>query len=434
MASNQLIDNVCDNQLHISILERCYMDTKTADVHFVCDGMQIPAHKNLLSAGSPKFDAMFHGKSKSNDDHDDRYEITRYSGETFKVFLQFFYRAKVDVTVENVADLMSLGRKYKVPECMSKCENFLVNTLDEDNVCQVYHIAIRYERSSVRKFCEVLIGLKTREIFASAGFIRCNPDILKHLSNLESLSCLESELFEACARRITAYNLEATLRGLKKTSINKLFKLFRPGSMSLNELVEISDYKEISREALREMLHLVGGDDAQSVRFNRSRQKRIEIESWNEMEETICQRSIPEQSNPNSRSSIRDLEDTLFSTNHSVLLKGFRLVPIFTDSTWMGTPTNFTISELPNSNALYYGEVNMIENNSLVMLHKPLLIKCGRIYNIRLEHSQIEMCLSYTLLKPHVQVKPDLSVYFHSDPSDIVVMRGLIQELVFIKF
>lgn len=127
-------------------------------------------------------------------------------------------------------------------------------------------------------------------------------------------------------------------------------------------------------KALRETLQLAAGDEAQSLRFNRSRQKHIEIESWNEMDETISQRSIPEQCNPNSRSSIRYLKDTVFSTNHSVLLNGFGLVPIPEDSTWMGTPANITIFELPNSNrldwedALYCGEVNMIENTSLVML------------------------------------------------------------------
>lgn len=68
MTSNQVIGNVCGQQFHTTILEKMYLDSKTADVYFVFDSElqpeRVPAHESLLSSGSRVFDDMFYAQSR----------------------------------------------------------------------------------------------------------------------------------------------------------------------------------------------------------------------------------------------------------------------------------------------------------------------------------------------------------------------------------
>lgn len=89
---------------------KLYHDTKSADVHFTFESSnnseetRIDAHKNLLSATSDVFEAMFYGDLKEPAE----IRMVDVSDAAFKEFLQYFYQRRVKLTVENVAEVSIL--------------------------------------------------------------------------------------------------------------------------------------------------------------------------------------------------------------------------------------------------------------------------------------------------------------------------------------
>lgn len=122
------------NQHFAEIMKRLFLDEATADVQFIFEitddnqiantiEKRIPAHKWILAAGSPVFDAMFNGhfiESKTGEA-----KIVDATPEEFTDFLRFFYFGDVTNAAENVTALKYLAEKYDVPICLSVCEQFL---------------------------------------------------------------------------------------------------------------------------------------------------------------------------------------------------------------------------------------------------------------------------------------------------------------------
>lgn len=138
--------------------ERLYLDIRTCDVYFVFKSgpsdvdkpEKVPAHKSILSAISPVFDAMFYGPHKQEGD----IKIVDSNAMAFREFLQFFYLSSVTLTFENVPEVMYLGKEYMLSDCMIACTDFCESTLTIDTICWGYELAILFDQDRLRRYCE----------------------------------------------------------------------------------------------------------------------------------------------------------------------------------------------------------------------------------------------------------------------------------------
>lgn len=179
-------------------IKKLYLDASTADMHFTFDSSAkskpIPAHKPLLSASSDVFRAMFSKSSKQNDS----IEIDDASPVAFKEFLQFFYCDEIKLGLKCIEEVFRLGQKYHVITCLNICTQLLLKNVTDDNVCSIYGLSILADQEELKALCEMNIGTKPAEIFKTSGFLECDREVLSHILNLDSLSCSEMDVFNAC--------------------------------------------------------------------------------------------------------------------------------------------------------------------------------------------------------------------------------------------
>lgn len=114
----------------IKDMKKQYADVK---FRFNC-GDELSAHKSVLAASSPVFNRMFNGELKEKGDVD----IKDASASGFKEFLNFFYGVPMQLTIENVAEVLKLADKYDVEDCFPICIDFLKRNLDTDIVFGLY--------------------------------------------------------------------------------------------------------------------------------------------------------------------------------------------------------------------------------------------------------------------------------------------------------
>lgn len=221
----QTIDNpnatVYKNNLAGTGCEKLYLDTRTSDVTFQFPSansgecIEIPAHKSILSAISPVFDAMFFGPAKELGD----VRIVDVTPAAFREFLQFFYLTQVKLSAEHLIDVMNLGKQYMINDCLVACTEFCVATLQLENMCWGYELAILFDLDELRGFCEQKICQHPSEVFRSTSFLNCDVDLLRCILQLEALECDEAMIFDGCI----AWAKQACMRnGQQPNGVNAL--------------------------------------------------------------------------------------------------------------------------------------------------------------------------------------------------------------------
>ena len=93
------------------------------DVHLMAEGAKFPAHRVVLAAASPYFQAMFTGGFKENQ----MGEITLndMSSQGLNCVLDAIYTAELLLSEENVCDVLAVASLLQLNEIVEGCEGFL---------------------------------------------------------------------------------------------------------------------------------------------------------------------------------------------------------------------------------------------------------------------------------------------------------------------
>ncbi|XP_055325984.1 BTB/POZ domain-containing protein 6-B-like [Sitodiplosis mosellana] len=377
----------------------------------------------------------------------DKVKIGDVSAAAFKEFLQFFYFGQVKLTMGNVAAVMNLGEKYNVAECLAVCSKFLKNNLCEDNVCRHYGLAILFNQHELKKACETVIGLNTTAVFHSNGFLTCDRKLLAEILKLDWMSCTEIELFEACMSWVKATGKQDNLtKELVQTQLGQLFYEIRFGSMALDEFTALvpTNGQLFTNTEYTDIIQSITNKEFNAAMFNGNREKRCDLDPWNEKNEIKCIRfsSLRYSTKPYF---LKNLETTKFTTNEPLLLKsiGLDVIKRYSSGKYINcedVPTAITIVEVSGSDDFkkevdkYNGKANMKSSDFIsVKMPKPILVKPGFMYEFRLKQNPPKYCAIGGLLKSEVQVDNGITIQFHDDPliPDDITSTGLIYKLRF---
>lgn len=167
------------------------MRTKHADIQFTFerddDIVKIPAHKDVLASLSPVFNAMFNGDLREDGD----VKIVDAKPAIFEVFLQFFYGSQVNLTLDNISDVLDLIDKYDVADVATVCVDFLKNHLKIDDILWGLHLAIKFNLLDLKEYCKSKIQENHEKIFSMFTFdeydniMLCTADKNKRLLEID---------------------------------------------------------------------------------------------------------------------------------------------------------------------------------------------------------------------------------------------------------
>lgn len=191
-----------------------------ADVNFVfpdeCE--TIVAHKCLLAIASPVFQTMFFGQLKEVGD----IRIVDATPHAFREFLQFFYCDKIELTQENIQEVLTLADKYDVSGLMNMCGIYLEFLLNNQTVSWVYELAIMFELTHLTVLCKERISSETAAILATPAFRTCSKLVLGRILDSDNLTCDEYMLF----RSAMDWAAESCKRsGIEPTPVNRKLEL-----------------------------------------------------------------------------------------------------------------------------------------------------------------------------------------------------------------
>ena len=173
-----------------------------SDVKFVVRKMHgeseskqlIPAHKFVLSIGSPVFEAMFYGELAETKDS---VEMPDAEYESLLEFFRFMYCDEVNLSGSNVMGVLYLAKKYIVPSLVDKCSKYLLDNLEPSNVFSILPSAEKYEEKNLVDRCWKVIDEQTERAVKSDGFGEIERSLLETVVKRDTLTIKEIELFKA---------------------------------------------------------------------------------------------------------------------------------------------------------------------------------------------------------------------------------------------
>uniref|UniRef100_A0A8C0J1D4 Speckle type BTB/POZ protein like n=1 Tax=Chelonoidis abingdonii TaxID=106734 RepID=A0A8C0J1D4_CHEAB len=113
--------------------------TRFTDCSFYVGGQEFKAHKSVLAARSPVFNAMF--EHEMEESKKNRVEINDVDPEVFKEMMRFIYTGKAPNLDKMADNLLAAADKYALERLKVMCEEALCSNLSVENVADILILA-----------------------------------------------------------------------------------------------------------------------------------------------------------------------------------------------------------------------------------------------------------------------------------------------------
>jgi len=118
-----------------------------SDVVIICGGEKFKAHRAVLAARSPVFEAMFtHEMAEKSSG---QVKIPNFKSNEMRDFLHFLYHAKLE-SFEHSVKLLDLADKYQVATLKELCVDHLMSQVTKDNAMEMLQLANLHNSDSLK--------------------------------------------------------------------------------------------------------------------------------------------------------------------------------------------------------------------------------------------------------------------------------------------
>uniref|UniRef100_A0A8C9RSG9 Intracisternal A particle-promoted polypeptide n=1 Tax=Scleropages formosus TaxID=113540 RepID=A0A8C9RSG9_SCLFO len=155
------------------------------DVHVRVGCRRFAVHRLVLAASSPYFAALFAGGM--SEVNKEEVHILGLEADVFEILLDFIYTGAVNVTVENVQELMVAADMLQLSEVVTICCEFLKTQMDPSNCVGIYQFLEQIACLDMLEFTENYICVHFLEVCVSDEFAGLSKDQLVKLLRSEEL-------------------------------------------------------------------------------------------------------------------------------------------------------------------------------------------------------------------------------------------------------
>lgn len=189
--SNNLIGRAnLRNDLSLPI--SLYRDDSLKDIKLVVGNSCVMAHKVVLATRSEVFRSMLTHDTREKQTN--VIEIQDVSCEAVNAFVKYLYIEEIDNVSEELDTLLMLADKYDVQGLKERCENYLIQMVNDENVIDLFLKAEFLNLPKLKKRSLFLIKKNSDHIVNTEDFKRLyqQPHLIKEILQLfckNSISC-----------------------------------------------------------------------------------------------------------------------------------------------------------------------------------------------------------------------------------------------------
>ncbi|GAB1868571.1 RCC1 and BTB domain-containing protein 1-like isoform X2 [Camponotus japonicus] len=145
----------------LKCLERVFDDQSTSDFTIIVEEQPIYVHKVILNVRCQHFRNMFNYNWIIKDNHLSSRSIVksavlvhnRFSYNVYKAFLKYLYTDIIDLSLDEILELMELADEYNEKNLKRDCIEWVKKEITIANVASFYYNTIKYDAEELEEFC-----------------------------------------------------------------------------------------------------------------------------------------------------------------------------------------------------------------------------------------------------------------------------------------
>ncbi|XP_035677749.1 kelch-like protein 12 [Branchiostoma floridae] len=213
------------------------------DVMLVVKGQEFPAHRIVLAAASDYFCAMF--TNEMSEKSQSSVELQGLSPRVMEILLDFVYTETVNVTVENVQDLLPAACLLQLKGVKEACCDFLESQLDPSNSLGIMSFADAHTCQSLRRAAEVHTHRHFSDVVQHEEFLLLERDDVEKLLKCDEIQVPSEEpVFEALMQWVK-HRLEG-----RKPYLPELLESVRLPLLTPRYITDVVDKEMLIRRSL----------------------------------------------------------------------------------------------------------------------------------------------------------------------------------------
>ena len=132
----------------VGLCKNLWEKRDTGDFALIFSGLEVPCHKNVLSAASPVFAAMVENEHLEAIENKANIEV---SPEVGQAFIRFLYTGELEegILKEEATVFLELGEKFDVQGLKDLAEDQMVKLLDRKNMVEFLSIGDMYNAGRI---------------------------------------------------------------------------------------------------------------------------------------------------------------------------------------------------------------------------------------------------------------------------------------------
>ncbi|XP_065449840.1 RCC1 and BTB domain-containing protein 2 isoform X4 [Chrysemys picta bellii] len=155
-------------------LKKEFDNPDTADLKFLVDGKYIHVHKVLLKIRCEHF------RSILNNNDDDIIEMSEFSYQVYRAFLEYLYTDSISLPPEDAIGLLDLATFYRENRLKKLCQQTIKQSICEENAIALLSAAVKYEAEDLEEFCFRFCINHLTVVTQTTGFAEMDHDLLKN--------------------------------------------------------------------------------------------------------------------------------------------------------------------------------------------------------------------------------------------------------------
>lgn len=195
-ATSFYIDTTVNSETMKTLFNTRNKELSDFRIKFANDTKEIWVQKCILRTAGEYFFTMLSHEFKEGNKNEVTLRDVDY--DAFYQLLQFYYFPKVQVSLENVWEVIGLAKYFLLDKIENQCIQQISHILTSDNVCTCLHYALSYDFCDLINQCLKLISFDTNEILKTKDFLCCSKDTLQIILKANVTDCKEIDILNAC--------------------------------------------------------------------------------------------------------------------------------------------------------------------------------------------------------------------------------------------
>ncbi|XP_006804181.1 kelch-like protein 41b [Neolamprologus brichardi] len=196
-------------------LKELLNENKFVDCHLKVGDRSFPCHRLIMAACSPYFREIFFTEDGKEVENTKEVVLEDVNPSILDMIIQYLYSAEIDLTDDNVQDIIAVANRFQIPSVFTVCVNYLQKKLSLGNCLAIFRMGLVLSCPRLAIAARNYIAERFELLYKEEEFLKLAAHELFAIIGGDSLNVEREELVFEAVMAWVRHDREKRLKVLK---------------------------------------------------------------------------------------------------------------------------------------------------------------------------------------------------------------------------